>query len=347
MMTIGAPWSVAGSLATMHMHRWITLSGLAAFVTMACTAPGIAQSRTEITINDTDVSPENLTSTADGTVYFGSRAKGTIYRARPGAAQAEPWILASSHDLTNVLGVLADERSGTLWVCSNAQGRPGGPTTGETTVRAFDLKTGAQKARYPVPGGGLCNDIAVASDGTTYVTESFGGRILRLKPGADSLDVWLADPQELAIVDGVSLLADGALYVNTYFTGRLYRIPVQPDGSAGAPQQLQTTIPMERPDGLRAVGPNVLLQAEGGGRLTQITIEGTRADVRVVKDGLTGATGVTLVGEQAFVLVEHLKAVAVPYRAAAPVADASAPPRVDVVPATRVSLARDVVDPRL
>ena len=73
----------------------------------------------------------------------------------------------------------------------------------------------------------------------------------------------------------------------------------------------------------------------------------SRADVRVVKDGLTGATGVTLVGEQAFVLVEHLKAVAVPYRAAAPVADASAPPRVDVVPATRVSLARDVVDPRL
>ena len=42
-----------------------------------------AGSRTEITINDTRVSPENLTSSQDGTVFFGSTAKGTIYRAAP------------------------------------------------------------------------------------------------------------------------------------------------------------------------------------------------------------------------------------------------------------------------
>ena len=44
-------------------------------------------------------------------VYFGSTAKGTIYRAAAGAAQAEPWILASTAGLTNVLGVLADDKS--------------------------------------------------------------------------------------------------------------------------------------------------------------------------------------------------------------------------------------------
>src|SRR5690606_39006092 len=47
--------------------------------------------RNEVTINDTDVAPENLTSSQDGTVYFGSTAKGTIYRAAPGASVAEPW----------------------------------------------------------------------------------------------------------------------------------------------------------------------------------------------------------------------------------------------------------------
>ena len=76
-----------------------------------------AQNRTEVTINDTGVMPENLTSSQDGTVYFGSTAKGTIYRAAPGAAQAEPWILASATGLTNVLGVLADDKTNTLWVC--------------------------------------------------------------------------------------------------------------------------------------------------------------------------------------------------------------------------------------
>ena len=39
-----------------------------------------AQTRTEITINDTGVQAENLTSSQDGAVYFGSTAKGTIYR---------------------------------------------------------------------------------------------------------------------------------------------------------------------------------------------------------------------------------------------------------------------------
>src|SRR6186997_3124744 len=83
---------------------------------------GGAQARTEITINDTGVMPENLTSSQDGTVYFGSTSKGTIYRAAPGASQAEPWILASSVGLTNVLGVFADDKSNTLWVCQNSTG---------------------------------------------------------------------------------------------------------------------------------------------------------------------------------------------------------------------------------
>ncbi len=85
-------------------------------------------------------------------MYFGSTAKGTIYRAAPGAAQAEPWILASTAGLTNVLGVLADDKSNTLWVCQNTTGgRGGAPVVGQTALRSFDLKTGAAKGTYPFP----------------------------------------------------------------------------------------------------------------------------------------------------------------------------------------------------
>ena len=73
-------------------------------------------------------------------------------------------------------------------------------------------------------------------------------------------------------------------------------------------------MPLRRPDGLRTVGPRTLIQAEGQGRLTELTINGNRAEVRVVKDGLTGATGVTVVGDTALVLVERAKAVVVPYQ---------------------------------
>jgi streptogramin lyase len=274
-----------------------------------------AQGRTEVTVNDTGVSPESLTSSQDGTVFFGSRGKGNIYRAAPGASQAEPWIQASATGLTNVFGVLADDKTGTLWVCSNSTGgRGGAPVVGQTSVRTFDLKTGSAKGTYPIPGGGICNDIALAVDGTAYISETSGNRVLRLKPGATMPEVWILDPQ-LAGVDGISVLADGAVYVNTYFAGLLLRIPVAADGSAGPMVQLETSIPMKNPDGLRSIGPRTLLQIENAGRVTEITVDGTRADVRVVGETPNGATGVTLVGDTALALVSGARAVVVPYRA--------------------------------
>jgi sugar lactone lactonase YvrE len=275
-----------------------------------------AQARTEITINDTDVSPENLTSSRDGTVYFGSTARGTIYRAGPGASRAEPWILASSTGLTNVLGVLADDRSNTLWVCQNSTGgRGGAPVVGQTALRTFDLKSGAAKGTYPLPSpSGICNDIAIGPDGSAYVSESFRGRVHRLRPGATALEVWFTDAQSINAVDGLAFLADGSLYVNDFFNGKLFRIPVNADGSAGAIAPIDASLPSTRPDGMRTTGPRTLIQAEGQGRVTELTISGNRADVRVVQEGLSGATGVTVIGDTAFVLVTRTKAVAVPYR---------------------------------
>src|SRR3954466_4434164 len=126
---------------------------VAAFVASAALVP--AQARTENAINGAGVQAENLTSSQDGAVYYARAAKGTIYRAAPGAAQAEPWIQASTAGLTNVLGVLADDKSNTLWVCQNSTGgRGGAPVAGQTALRSFDLKTGAAKGSYPFPSNG-------------------------------------------------------------------------------------------------------------------------------------------------------------------------------------------------
>ena len=299
-----------------HTRHQVRRCSLFAVVIASLSVFVHAQGRTEVTINDTGTQAENLTYSQDGSVFFGSTAKGTIYRAAPGAAQAEPWILASTAGLTNVLGVLADDKSNTLWVCQNSTGgRGGAPVVGQTALRSFDLRTGAAKGTYNFPSnGGVCNDMAVAPNGTVYATESFANRIHRLRPGASELDLWVPANPQLAGVDGIALLADGAVYVNTFFAGQIFRIPVNPDGSAGTMVQIETSLPLTRPDGLRTVGPQTLIQAEGQGRLAELTIKGTRAEVRVIREGLTAATGVTILGDSALVLVERAKAAIVPYR---------------------------------
>jgi sugar lactone lactonase YvrE len=289
------------------------------------------QAPPRVVIEETLVFPESLTSTSDGTIYVGSIGRRSIFRAAPGASRGVLWIRPGNANLQAVLGVFADEGQDALWVCSTALAAPGASgvrADAETTVKRFDIRNGEPKVSYPFPGGGVCNDIAVGPDGSVYATDTAGARVLRLRHGARALDVWASDPL-LASADGVAVLADG-VYVNGVRTNRLVRVPVTADGSSGPPVTLDTSRPLSRPDGMRAVGPRTLLLVEGEGRLDEITVDGTRATVRVLASDLDGPTAVTLLGEWAYVLRGQLKyrndpdlaghrpgpfeAVAVPYR---------------------------------
>jgi hypothetical protein len=130
----------------------------------------------------------------------------------------------------------------------------------------------------------------------------------------------------LATVDGLALLADGAVYANSVGQGTLLKIPVNADGAAGAIVKLEPSRPLQGPDGMRTVGPNTLLLVEGG-RLDEVTIAGTKAEVKVLKEGMPGVTAVTLAEGTAYVAEARLnarnsaddpgpfRAIGVPYRA--------------------------------
>ena len=280
-----------------------TITTLCIAAVLLCTVQ--AADRMTITFADGRIFPESLTSTKDGALYFGSLGQKAVYRAAAGSSQATVWIKPETAGLNTVLGVLADERAGVLWVCSSTSGgRNGAPVVGETALKAFTLKNAALKASYPFPGNGACNDIAVAQDGTVYATDTSGGRVLRLKKGATALDVWISDPKQLATADGIALLSDG-VYVNSVGQSTLMRIPVNKDGSAGAITKLEPSSPMQGPDGMRAVGGKTMLLVEGG-RLDEVTINGTKAEIKVLKEGMNGPTAVTLVGGVAYVAEARL-----------------------------------------
>jgi hypothetical protein len=258
----------------------------------------------KIDIDDTRVFPESLSSSADGTIYIGSLTKGVIYRALPGAAKAETWISNEAIGAKMVLGVLADAKTDTLWVCTDTR------ETGEATLKTFSLRSGKPKASYPFPGGGFCNDIALKG-GAAYVTDTKNGRILELRRGAAVLTLWYqGDPADSSL-DGITFARDGNLYTNAYRTSHLIRVAVNPDGSAGAGTLLDTSIPLYQPDGIRLTPDGRMLMVEGqgesgNGRLDEITVQGNNATVKVLKDGFMLPTAVTVIGHTAWVLEAKL-----------------------------------------
>src|SRR5262249_292416 len=85
------------------------------------------------------------------------------------------------------------------------------------------------------------------------------------------------------------------------------RVPLRADGSAAPAVKLMTSRPLVHPDGMRPVGPHTMLLAEGEGRLDEVTVNGDKAEIRVLRDSLMGGpTAITVVGTKAFVLEAQL-----------------------------------------
>src|SRR6185295_11348411 len=100
----------------MSKRTLLTISLLAAGL---CAGPCFGQGVTEITLPATRMFPESITSTADGTLIVGSLGHGNVLRIAPGKTTAAEWIKPGTGGLNGVLGVYADEKAKTLWVCSN------------------------------------------------------------------------------------------------------------------------------------------------------------------------------------------------------------------------------------
>ena len=275
---------------------------------VAMTLAGCASApapRGDILIDGKGVHPESVTSTPQGALFTGSMP-GIIYRAGPGETVARPFITPSAENgLRSVYGVLADPRNGRLWACSVANSfapRTAAPAA-PSELAAFDLGSGKLIGRWPFPApGGTCNDIAVAKDGSAYASDTPGGRILRLPKGGSALEVAVSDDR-LKGIDGLDFGADGALYINNVQKNELWRINLPAAGKSAQLTLLRASDKMGGPDGLRHIGGNRFLQAEGTtGRATLVTIRGDEATIQVLRDGLNSSPGITLIGRTVYVV---------------------------------------------
>src|SRR5690349_8945673 len=206
------------------------------------TVPAATQTVESIPVPGTKAFPESITSTSDGALFVGRLGDGGIVRVNPRTAESSIFIQPGASGSRSILGVFADEESGTLWACSNDLSALGGSAAGSDTgsaLKSFDLNTGDAKHSFSLPGShAYCNDITVDGKGSVYVTDSANPTILKLFAGATTFDVFAQDsafsaPQTGgAGLDGIAFGSDGNLYVTTYTAGELLRVEVK-DGKAG------------------------------------------------------------------------------------------------------------------
>lgn len=243
--------------------------------------------------------PENVSITPDGTAFVGS-AYGGVLRVSLRTGRVDTWLEPAAHGTGSIYGVLADVRHRMLWVCSNDLSARNVVVVGAdpgSALKGFDLRTGRQRVSLALPGPApICNDIAVADDGSVYVTDTGASQVLRWQPGADALEVWTSDAVLQAPagggLDGIAFGRDGQLYLNNVRSGELFRVTTAADGSAATISKLTLSRPLVRPDGMRMISSTELVLAEGDGRIDQLTIDGDHVHVRTLAEGISEPTGV-------------------------------------------------------
>jgi len=284
-----------------RMRLWSFVSNAAAIALTLVAAEAARAGTAAVNLPDNS-HPESITSTSGGTLYVGSYNHGGVTKIAP-SGKPEQLVKPGAAGSRSTLGVLADERSGTLYVCSNDISRLGiaGPSdTKGAWLKTFDLETGSPKGSFALSDpNSYCNDIAIDKDGTAFVSDSSAPTIYRLRPGGATLETFLTD-QKLAPakygdgLDGIAIGADGNLYVTTFLPAKLFRVSIN-HGNAGTVTELKPSRPLDRADALRAHGGGFLL-IEGTGKLDKVVVKGDQAEIETMKEGLAEPVSVTELG---------------------------------------------------
>ncbi|MEV7010160.1 SMP-30/gluconolactonase/LRE family protein [Streptosporangium sp. NPDC051022] len=107
-----------------------------------------------------------------GDLYAGSYADGTVFKMTPGGRVAQVF-LPSGADGRHTANGLKVDRAGRLWVTDSTGG-----------VSVYDTRSRRLLARFDVPGqdASFVNDVAVAPDGSAYLTDSLRAVVYRVTP---------------------------------------------------------------------------------------------------------------------------------------------------------------------
>jgi len=180
-------------------------------------------------LKDPKLIPEGIAYDAEDKRFFiGSVAQHKIVAVH----EKELSDFSSPTDrLDAVLGLTVDPTCRHLYAITTNGVEESAKKERRNAVVQYDLKDGHLTDRFAAPDAMQLNDLAVAQDGTLYVTDSETGSLFRKKPEERALTKFGATGAVRG-ANGIALAPDGALYV-TLSTG-IARV----DTTSGEPTRL-------------------------------------------------------------------------------------------------------------
>ncbi len=229
------------------------LARLAAACMALVALAGAAPASPTITVPPGPFVAEGLAPAQTGRGWLvGGVLTGTILQLGDGPARTV--FQVTDPDL-GVYNLLADPRRHVLW--ASAAPRPG--HTAASKLLEIDWRTGRLLAEHlgPPEAKSSFGDLMLGADGSLYVSDSGDGRLLRLAPGAQALEVVshgvFRSPQGLARAPGRALIV--ADYVRGLFV-------LGADGAV-APLPLPDGRPLTGIDGLLVDGRDLIAVQNG------------------------------------------------------------------------------------
>ncbi len=142
---------------------------------------------------DADMISEDLAYDSRGKRFLVSSVhRGGIYAVANG--RTTTLVQPGADSTWGIFALRVDSARQTLWATTAVlpmAARYSSADSGRSALLAYDLRTGALRARYMAPdtGAHVLGDLVVSSSGTVYVSDGLGGGVYALLPGNNALQV--------------------------------------------------------------------------------------------------------------------------------------------------------------
>jgi sugar lactone lactonase YvrE len=142
-------------------------------------------------------------------VLLGSLHKNRIIAIAPDGTVSDR-VAAGDNGLGSVVGIHVDSTRGILWVASNRRYDTPADSS-RSALFAFNAANGKfiRKVVSPSSGQNFFNDLTTDREGNVYLTDTQGGEVWLLRPGATAL-VPLTAAGKVDAPNGITISSDGA-----------------------------------------------------------------------------------------------------------------------------------------